>query len=60
MIRSSRCLYVNSFFDFCSEDNNSILGTIVDSYHGDLLTTAREAWVEEIRILKCLLEPYKT
>lgn len=59
MIRSNRCLYVNSFFDFCSEDNNSILGTIVDSYHGDLLTSSREAWIEEIRILKCLLEPYK-
>lgn len=59
MIRSNRCLYVNSFFDFCSEDNNSILGTIVDSYHGDLLTSAREAWAEEIKILKSLLEPYK-
>lgn len=59
MIRSNRCLYANSFFDFCSEDNNSILGTIVDSYHGDLLTSAREAWIEEIKILKRLLEPYK-
>ena len=59
MIRSNRCLYVNSFFDFCSKDNNSILGAIIDSYHGDLLTSAREAWVEEIKILKSLLEPYK-
>lgn len=60
MIRSNRCLYVKSFHDFCYEDNNSILGAIVDSYHGDLLTSAREAWTEEIRILKCLLESYKT
>lgn len=60
MVKSNRCLYVNSFKDFCCDDNNSILGSIDDNYHGDLLTSAREAWTEEIRILKCLLESYKT
>ena len=60
MSKNNRCLYIKSFQEFCNEDNNSILGCIVDNYHGDLLTTSREAWSEEIRILKSLLESYKT
>ena len=59
MSKSNRCLYNNNFQEFCAEDSNSILGHIVDSYHGDIPTTSRDAWKEEIEILKNLLEPYK-
>ena len=59
MSKSNRCLYNNNFREFCAEDSNSILGHIVDNYHGDIPTTSRDAWKEEIEILKNLLESYK-
>lgn len=55
----SRCLYNSSFRDFVNKDTNSIFGTLCDNYHGEALTTTREAWKEEISILKELLVNYK-
>ena len=54
-----RSLYNNSFISFYNEDNNSIFGKLCDRYHGDAQTTTREAWKEEISIIKNLITPYK-
>ena len=55
----TRCLYNNNFLDFFNEDNNSIFGKLCDNYHGDAQTTTRDAWKEEINIIKNLIAPYK-
>ena len=47
-----RCLYYNSFSDFIGEPTMSILGKLSDGYHGVVLTTSREAWKNEILIMK--------
>ena len=54
----SRCLYNSSFENFINADENSIFGVLCDNYHGDALTTAREAWKEEISIIKGVLSNY--
>ena len=56
---SVRCLYNNNFIDFYGEDSDSIFGKLCDNYHGVDLTTTREAWKEEITIIKKLIAPYK-
>ena len=59
MMKSPRYLYENSINLFLQEDNNAVLGALCANYHGDALTTTREAWENEIRILKdalCLWE----
>ena len=52
MATSSRCLYNNSLINFLNEPDSSILGTLVENYHGTVLTTAIEAWGQEITIMK--------
>ena len=47
-----RCLYDSSFASFLYKDINSIFGTLCDNYHGDALTTTREAWKSEIDIMR--------
>lgn len=54
-----RCLYNNNFIDFYTEDSTSIFGKLCDNYHGVDLTTTREAWKEEISIIKKIIELYK-
>ena len=54
----SRCLYNCSFEDFIKTDDNSIFGALCNNYHGEALTTTREAWKEEISIMKNLLSNY--
>lgn len=51
----SRCLYNSSFEAFIKANENSIFGTLCDRYHGDALTTTREAWKAEISIMKGVL-----
>lgn len=58
MKKSPRCLYQNSVASFVSEDENAIFGVLCDQYHGEALTTTREAWKDEISILKQALAPY--
>lgn len=53
-----RCLYNSSFEQFINIDDNSIFGTLCDNYHGASLTTTREAWKEEISIIKSVLSNY--
>ena len=52
MINSSRCLYRNTFSGFINESDNLVLGTLSDNYHGDIRTTSREAWKDEIVIMR--------
>lgn len=52
MIKTSRCLYKNSFEEFCQENNEAILGTICQNFHGEIGTKTRESWEEEILLLK--------
>ena len=52
---SPRCLYSNSFPKFLEETAYSVLGTLCDRYHGNALTTTRDAWYGEILIMKKVL-----
>lgn len=51
----NRCLYNSSFTDFLNTDDNTIFGVLCDRYHGEALTTTREAWKSEISIMKDIL-----
>lgn len=55
MKSSPRCLYNNSFSNFLSENDTSILGTLCDNYHGDAKTTTRDAWKGEITVMQSVL-----
>lgn len=52
MNNNNRCLYQNSFKEFLEESDNLIFGIINDKYHGDTRSTTREAWKDEIAIMK--------
>lgn len=52
-----RCLYSSNFGDFLAKDENSIFGTLCDNYHGEALTTTREAWRSEISTLREVIQP---
>lgn len=54
----SRCLYNSSFEKFNNADNTSLLGMLCDNYHGEALTTTREAWKGEISIMKDVLSAF--
>lgn len=50
-MNNPRCLYNSDFKSFVKEDVDSIFGELCDNYHGDVLTTTREAWKSEIEIM---------
>lgn len=54
----SRCLYNSSFRTFLNTDDNSIFGLLCERYHGEALTTTREAWKSEIAIMKDVLNNF--
>ena len=54
----SRCLYDSSFKKYLETDDNAIFGTLCDKYHGEALTTTREAWRSEISIMKNILSKF--
>lgn len=54
----SRCLYTNSFEEFVKADGSSVLGLLCERYHGEALTTTREAWKAEISIMQDVLSNY--
>ncbi len=56
---SPRYLYKNDIASFCREDSNAVFGQLCDRYHGDALTTTREAWKSEIDIMKQTLAPWE-
>lgn len=50
-----RCLFNSDFSSFLCKDINSVFGTLCDNYHGEALTTTREAWKSEITIMRNVL-----
>lgn len=48
----ARCLFNSSFQTFLNLNENLIFGELCNNYHGDALTTTREAWEAEISIMK--------
>lgn len=62
MVKNPRCLYHSDFLSFLSQSTDSVFGMLCDGYHGDTLTTTREAWKSEIEIMKSVLSalPYQT
>lgn len=59
MGNSSRCLYASDFKTFLNTEKEAIFGVLCDKYHGDALTTTREAWLSEIEILQEVLQPWE-
>ena len=55
----SRCLYNSSFAEFINTNDNAVFGTLCDNYHGEALTTTREAWKSEISIMKGIVSKYQ-
>ncbi len=54
-----RCLFESNIASFLEKDKTSVFGILCDRYHGDALTTTREAWIREIEILQSVLEPWR-
>lgn len=54
----NRCLYNSSFKDFITADENLIFGILCEGYHGEALTTTRDAWRAEISIMKDILRHF--
>lgn len=52
MRNNPRCLYYSSFEGFLRDSETSVFGLLCDHYHGEALTTTREAWKEEISIMQ--------
>ena len=52
MGNSPRCLFEDKIELFLSKEKEVTFGILCERYHGDALTTTREAWIKEIEILK--------
>ena len=59
MRKSTRCLYNSSIKEFNAKEDISIFGKLCENYHGETLTTTKDAWKAEISIMKRVLSPYK-
>lgn len=59
MDKSPRCLFHSNLAAFSAADETAIFGLLCDNYHGDALTTTREAWKSELSILKQVLTAYQ-
>ena len=59
MNRSSRCLYHSDIASFLAKEDDTIFGILCDHYHGDALTTTREAWKGEVEILQDVLSQWE-
>ena len=54
----SRCLYNSSIITFLNTDNNIVFSSLCEKYHGEALTTTREAWKAEIIIMKNVISDF--
>ncbi len=59
MGKNPRCLFESDIDSFLDEDLKTIFGILCEGYHGDALTTTREAWIREIEILQSVLPTWK-
>lgn len=53
-----RCLYEKKISDFLLDQKEAILGELCEHYHGNMQTTARDAWSGEISIMKGILSQF--
>ena len=58
MKKSTRCLYSSNLTQFRAEEDISVFGKLCENYHGETLTTTKDAWKAEISIMKRVLFPY--
>lgn len=56
----ARCLYNSDFATFLYTDSASIYRILDDNYHGEALTTTRDAWKAEIDIMKNVVSSLNT
>lgn len=54
----NRCLYNATFAEFLSTDTRIVTNQIQENYHGDLPTTQRDAWKDEVVLLQSVLRPW--
>jgi hypothetical protein len=54
-----RAFYSDTISDFQKNNNDEILGKLAQGNDFSLEQTQRDAWLEEIRILKQVLQPYR-
>ena len=59
MGKNPRCLLEDKIESFISKEKETTFGILCEGYHGDALTTTREAWLKEIEILKRELQQWK-
>ena len=59
MTHIQRCLYDDDIRTFIDREDKAVLGYLCERYHGDALTTTREAWQREIEVLQTVLLPWK-
>ena len=59
MTHSQRCLFDDNIRSFIDREDKAVLGYLCERYHGDALTTTREAWQREIEVLQTALLPWK-
>lgn len=59
MEKTPRCLYESDIESFLNRETESVFGILCDQYHGDALTSTRDAWRREIELLKEVLIPWK-
>lgn len=59
MNHNTRSLYQSSIADFIQRDASTILGYLVNAYHGSIQTTQSEAWKTEIELLQSVLQPWE-
>lgn len=55
----ARCLYNSDFATFLYTDSDSIYRILDDNYHGEALTTTRDAWKAEIEIMKNVVSKFR-
>lgn len=59
MLKNPRYLYKENINSFLNTKRTEIFGMLCEGYHGNTLTTTREAWSNEIKILQNQLSTWK-
>ena len=54
-----RYLFNSSFKSFLEKKPDEVFGQLCQNYHGDALTTTRDAWYGEIAIMQSALKDYQ-
>ena len=58
MSNNPRCLYDSDIKSFLNKEKETVLGILCERYHGDALTTTRDAWMKEIEVMQTTLIPW--